>query len=253
MRHFAQLVCVALGLMVLSGPAAAVITDDFNDNAMSTAYTLIQDEPNALWLEETNQRLELRSSGPGSSANDAIYLTNGSAGYQLLTNSDFQITIDYSYTSFGGTGSIALDLGIGRDLDGKDSAAVALNRSSTGFLDLGLGAAWRVNDVQQTLPLGYVGTSGTMLVAYQASIDRLTLGLSGGVTTNRDNLVKGQWNADKVWVSFGGRGEGLTLASGEAYLDNLLVDGTIPEPATLALLTVGAVALVRARRSSPRS
>lgn len=252
MSYCARLTCVALGLMVLSGPAAAAtITDDFNDNSMSTAYALIEDDPNALWLEETNQRLELRSAGGGVSSNDAIYLTNGPVGYQLLTANDFQITIDFSFTAFTGTGTIAADLGIGRDLDGKDSAAVAFLRSSNGVIDMGLVAAWRVNDVQQEGPIGYANPSGTFKIAYDSSLDRLTLGLNDGVTTtNLDNLVKGQWSADKVWVSFGGRGEGLTLASGNAYLDNLAVDGeyiVIPEPAALSLLAVGGLALVRCK------
>ena len=118
-------------------------------------------------------------------------------------------------------------------------------------MDKGLGAAWRVNDVQQEVPITYANLSGTLTVIYDSSIDRLTLGLDDGVhTTHLDNLVKGQWNADRVWVSFGGRGEGLTLASGDAYLDNLLVNGTsvaAPEPGSLVLLALGGFGLLSRR------
>lgn len=252
MPYSARFMCVPfLLLMALSGPAPAAIVDNFDDNSMSSMYALIEDDPNKLWVEEANQRLELRSSGPGSIHNDALYLSSGPSGIQLLTSSDFQISIDYSFTSFSGTGGVALDLGIGRDLAGTDSAAVAFYRSSTAIMDMGLGVAWRVNDVQQELPIGYVNSSGTLTVVYDSSIDRLTLGLDDGVhTTNLDNLVKGQWGADRVWVSFGGRGEGLILASGEAYLDNLLVDGTwivIPEPGSLVLLALGGFGLLSRR------
>ena len=33
----------------------------------------------------------------------------------------------------------------------------------------------------------------------------------------------GQWAADKVYVSFGGRGNGLVFGSGDAWLDNLQI------------------------------
>ena len=105
MPYFARFMCVALLLlMALSGPAAAAIADDFNDNSISSMYALIEDDPGKLWLGETNQRLELRSSGPGSSNNDALYLSSGTSGFQLLTSSNFQISIEYSFASFSGTG-----------------------------------------------------------------------------------------------------------------------------------------------------
>ena len=229
---------------------AAVVTDDFNDNSRVGQWTLVQDEPTKLWLDETNERLELRAAGPISSATDALYLSNGAGGFQVKTDTDFRVSIDYSFTSYSGTGLIALDLGIGKDLDGKDSAAVAFARSNNVVLDKGLGAAYRVSDVQSVVPIGYVGMAGTLSLTYTSASDRLTLG-DGSNSTNLDGLVKGQWNADEVWVSFGGRGDGLTLAGGNAYLDNLVVTGNIvPEPATLfVMLAAGLPALLKRRRS----
>ena len=97
----------------------------------------------------------------------------------------------------------------------------------------------------------FFGNSGTFTANYTSATDRLTLGV-GGNTTNIDGVVRGQWNADQVWVSFGGRGNGLNLASGNAYLDNFTATGDIiaaPEPATLALVAVGGLgALLRRRR-----
>ncbi|HUT61800.1 MAG TPA: hypothetical protein VNA25_28510 [Phycisphaerae bacterium] len=233
-------------LAVSASSPAAVVTDNFNDNSRSSQWTLVEDDPTKLWLAEANERLELCAASPTSSTTDALYLSNGTGGFQVKTDSNFTISIDYSFTSYSGTGLIGLDLGIGKDIDGNDSAAVAYFRSNT-LGDQALGAAYRVSDVQSTVFIGYVGTTGTLSIAYNSAIDRLTLG-DGNNSTNLDNLVKGQWSADQVWVSFGGRGNGLTLANGNAYLDNLVVTGDIvPEPATLSLLALSLPLLKRRR------
>jgi len=214
--------------LAVSVPAAAAVDDNFDDNSMSNMWTLVEDDQTKLWVDETNQRLELRSAGPGSASNDALYLSNGTGGFQLKTSADFQITIDYSFTGFSGAGLIALDVGIGRDLPGTDSAAVAFARSDSHPAGFGsLVAAYRVNDVQTDIPIVLLTTdlSGQFIITYDSAADDLTLGLNDGNPAHMisfDNLVEGEWDADMVWVSFGGRGEGLTLASGDAYLDNLL-------------------------------
>ncbi|NJL31914.1 MAG: PEP-CTERM sorting domain-containing protein [Phycisphaerales bacterium] len=52
-------------------------------------------------------------------------------------------------------------------------------------------------------------------------------------------------------MSFGARGNGYSIASGQAYFDNFeIVSGTvlpIPEPASIALLTLAAPLLLRRR------
>ncbi|MCX5673981.1 MAG: PEP-CTERM sorting domain-containing protein [Planctomycetota bacterium] len=245
-------------LMAMSVPAVAnTFQDNFGDNAMGPQWTLVQDDPPRLWLEETLGRLELRAAAPVSSSTDALYLSNGAGGLQLKVSSDFTVSIDYNFSAFSGTGGIALDLGIGRDLAGTDAAAVAYLRYNvptdplSPLKDRALGAAYRVGGAQQEVPIALsFPDSGTLTLHYDSAADQLTLG-AGASTTILANLVKGQWNADTVWVSFGGRGDGLTLAGGNAYLDNLSVTGDIiavPEPATLALVALGGLAVLRRRR-----
>jgi hypothetical protein len=245
--------CLSCVLLLAAAPAVGAISDNFDDNSTAGQWSLVQDSPAKLWLEETNQRLELRALDPASSSDDALYLSSGASGFQIKTNSDFSASIDYNFGAFtpatGGT--IALVFGIGRDLAGTDSAAIGYSRSSNALLDRALGAAYRVANVQTNVPITlFFANSGTFTVNYTSATDRLTLGANGS-TADIDGVVQGKWNADKVWVSFGGRGNGLDLASGNAYLDNFTATGDIiaaPEPATLALVALGGVAALLRRR-----
>lgn len=255
MRRFALHLLIALPVLAMSGSATAAIIDDFNDNATSSMWSVVQDDPSKLWVDEANGRLELRSAGSGSPSNDALYLSNGVTGFMLKTDANFRIDIDFSFTGYSGTGLIALDLGIGRDLAGTDSAAIAFARSSSlpGFG--ALGAAYRVNDVQTEVLITATSVlTGSFIITYDSSADELKLGLDDGNPAHAitlSNMVQGQWSASTVWVSFGGRGNGLTLGGGDAYLDNLVVTGDsipVPEPASASLLLLGAVGLLRNRK-----
>ena len=256
MPRSAQCLPLVLLIVGMSAPAVAGMTDNFNDNSRSGMWALVEDSHSTLWLDETNQRLELHAAAPASSSTDALYLSSGPNGFRVKTDSDFDISIEYSFTSFTGSGSIALDLGIGKDLDGKDSAAVAFGRSS-GLGDTYLVVAQRVNDAQTTWPIWPVATASTLHILYNSAGDQLTLRDDGtGYGKVLTGLVQGTWNADKVWVSFGGRGDGLTLGSGDAYLDNFSLNGDTvpaPEPATLVLTAVGALGMLLRRNCRPHA
>lgn len=255
MPRIARCLFVAFATMAMSAAAiAAANGDNFSDNSQSNQWSLIEDDHAALWLSETNQRLELRAAGGGASTNDALYLSSGAGGFKLGTASDLSASIDYRFAysaGAGDSGTLAIVFGIGRDLAGTDSAAIGYSRSTNFLLDHAVGVAYRVGGDQKTVAMGWdVATSGTFTLSYTAASDRLTFG-NGTFSTNLDGLVQGQWHADTVWLSFGGRGSGLTAGSGDAYLDNFSVTGDIiaaPEPATLALLAFGGLGLVARRR-----
>ena len=235
----------ALAASLLAAPVMA--DDDFNDNAIGPEWTAVQDDASRLWLDETNQELQVRAAAPTDPATDAIYRSDGSAGFQLLTGSDFSISIDYAVSGFSGVGDIGLVLGIGRDLDGTDSAAVAYSVFTTG-----LAAVYRDNDVQTIVPISVAPAAGTLTVSYDAGTDVLTLGDAFNQTP-LPNLVQGAWGADRVYVSFGARGSGLTLTGGQASLDNFTLTGQsvpVPEPASAALLLMGSAGMLvrRCRR-----
>jgi hypothetical protein len=229
-------------------------SDNFDDNSIGAQWTLIEDSPSTLSLLEQNQQLEVIASAPPTADIDAIYLSNGASGFKLSATEDFKISIDYSYTGAQSLGAsldvISLVLGIGRDLNGTDSAAIGVGL--TGFNILGYAAAYRINDQQNIVTLGIPPATGNIFVSYDASEDDLTLGLTGASSHLLDDTVVGLWSANSLLVSFGARGEGHTLVSGNASLDNFLIEsGTvlpIPEPATATLLLFAAALGLSRRR-----
>lgn len=250
------------GLMTLAlaaGGATASVTDHFNDNTIGPEWSTVVDNVARLSLAEQNQRLEILASSPISPNTDALYLSNGPSGFLLSTASDFEIKIDFAITnptaiastSAGSGSALGLVFGIGRDLpDGTDSAAVGV-----GLVDTGLGlsvlastAAQRVDDAQTLFPMASPVASGTFRITYASLTDQLILN-NGSVGMVLANLVRSTWNADEVYVSFGARGHGFSIASGQAYFDNFeVVAGTvlpIPEPASFAWVVLAAPLLLR--------
>lgn len=260
-KHLVGFGLMAGGLVVCgvaSSGLAAVQDDNFNDNTKGSQWKPLTDNSSLLDLQEQNQRLEMISNGPSDENTDALYLSNGPAGFRLSTASDFHITIDYSFTGYdvagaSGTG-LLLDFGVGRDEDGTDSAAVAYGYTNVGgFSAPGAGVAHRTDDAQsQDAAVPFLPTTGTFDIAYNSAGDDLTLSIVGGaISYTLQDTVQAIWGASDLLVSFGGRGNGFTTSSGQAYLDNFtIVSGSVvPEPATITLLILGSAgALLRRRR-----
>lgn len=253
-------VCLAVIGLVAPAFAATAYDDNFDDNTLGSAWTEIIDAPATLDAAEQNQRLEVLATGGGPANQDAIYLSDGADGFRLSTAADFEIAIDYSFTNASATGGIPgtgdamlLVLGIGRDLDGTDSAAIGLGYvNAFGAGVLGLAAGSRVDDAQTNTPILNGLATGTLVVAYDTALDRLTLGDDIGNVTTIDNMVVGQWLADDVFVSFGARGTGFATSSGDAFLDNFVIrNGTVVVPtptAATAMITLCGVLVTRRRR-----
>ncbi len=233
-------------------------SDDFNDNFRGPLWNTIEDDA-TLQVVEQNQRLEIISSGPTSAATDALYISVDT--FRLSTASDFTVTVSWAFpsvTTVGGVGTgISLVFGLGRDLpDGTDSVAFGFGYRNVGapFGNLGAaGGAYRIDDVQTTFLLPWNGiTSGTLEMNYVAADDDLFLVLNGLTPYLLDDIVRGVWGAESVYVALGARGNGAVLTSGDAFFDDFaVVSGVIvPEPAaTLPLAALLIAALVR-RRSS---
>ena len=246
---FQRLVCACVPLMIIAGKLGAITipyADNFNDNTTGPEWQIVEDAPTQLFLSETAGTLQINAPGSTSPTNDALYISNGLNRFRLLTNADFQISIDYSFQNFQSStdgSKFGLVFGIGKDLpDGTDSAAIGYGYADIGPATVGSASTqYRNNDIPSTLVAVGGSNSGTFVISYATATDRLTLGVLGFSSTNYDGLVQGLWNASDVYVSFGGRGSGFVTSGSDARFDNFqVISGqAIPEPATGFLVSAG--------------
>lgn len=217
----------------VSARAASDFDDGFADGVAGPQWSLITDSPAELSLSETGGQLQVLAASPASSATDALYLSNGLEGFKLGTDVDFRITLDYAFNNFDAAQAsvgdlLGLTFGVGRDLDGTDSAALgfAVSRRQVGPFAINgtaLGEAHRTDDVQTENILNLLGPAvGTFDIRYDAANDDLTLGVDDFILVFEDT-VQTVWNADELFVSFGARGAGFSLAAGDATLDNFTI------------------------------
>ena len=242
--------------LTFAGTALAQ-SDDFNDGTIGPQWSLVVDDPASLNLAETGGRLVVTATTGGNANNDALYLSNGPSGFRLSTTADFSLSIDYRFSqpaaSAGSGAALGLVFGIGRDLDGTDSAAVGYGYATVGPVTLGASAfGYRVDDVQTTSAPGFsAANTGTATLSYAAAGDLLTATLPGVAPYTLAGTVRGVWGADAVYVSFGARGSGLATSGGGATLDNFTINsGTVvpvPEPTFAAFVSMGLLALRRRR------
>lgn len=255
-----------LAVALMSGVAVAN-SDNFDNNAKDaqwlpypgSATPWLQDIAN-LNLVEQNQRVEVISTGSAGATDDALYLSDGPNGYALSTAADFEIQIDLTVTFatlVGNAGdTFAFQFGVGTDEAGDNAAAIGWGFAvlSGNFVQSSL---FHVTDTGGTrtgpTPIAAVGIPSTFTfeIAYDATNDQLHLGLDGQPpVATYPGLVEGTWNADALLFSFGARGNGLAFASGDAFFDNFqIVTGQlVPEPASIALIGLGGIALLARRR-----
>jgi len=229
--------------MVFATSAAyALPSDNFNDNSIDTTlWTLYEDDHSSAWLDETGGRLEFRST---ASADDlaALYIAND---WGFLPTVDFSFKVDFHYDS---TASASVFLGIGKDEENDVWLDAGYEESAIFYWDALVGGS--VIDANEKLRSS---DNGTLYISYNAATDDLYVSDSGYGAGNAWgtilDLVQGAWDADVVSPLLGGSADE-ALPSGAAYLDNFVVNSgmIIPEPATIGLLGLGSLTLLRKRR-----
>ena len=243
----------AAGLALGVARAASAQSDDFNDGLVGPQWSLVVDDPANLNIVETGGQAVVTATTGGDANNDAIYLSNGPSGFKLSTASDFSLSIDYSFPSQAGTAGLApglaLVLGVGRDLDGTDSAAVGYGYATVlPNVTVAAGVfAFRSGDVQSPPQANLLfPSSGTLTMSYDAAADLLSSTAGDALPFTLADTVRGVWGAGSLYVSFGARGSGIQTPAGGATLDNFLVTSgvivPVPEPALLSVVALGLLA-----------
>ena len=230
MRRSRAICPVVLWMVLATSVTYGSLSDNFDDNSRDPSlWSLSEQNHSRVWVDETNQRLELRSTG-SATGEGAVYLANG---WGFLTTDDFSFRVSFhnafvSDPQVPAWASAMLGLTKGTDLASTMSACALI------------GAAWDTGTVfnysyfaggEHAFDEERTSTDGTLYLSYDAGADELYLSPTGYGKANASatvsGIVKGQWHASIVRPFLGGSTD-VALNSGDAYLDNFVVDsGTV--------------------------
>lgn len=242
--HSRLTLCAVLGaavtLLLAAGTsrAQAVISDDFDDNAIGDIWYQVERDPSKVSFDEANQRLELISNlAPATDDDEA---QRGSAFLvlrqrRLDTSADFLMKVDYDFAAASGENA-SVSLGVGKRLSGK--AAIHIGHSAD------VGDYIRVSGVDVPDPvIARKCASGVMRILYDATLHQLRLAVlaySGADEDNKewtvDGFAHGEDDNPMLMAVLDGAARGATVAGGQASLDNFaVIYGALVAPPTKTL------------------
>ena len=246
-----------LGLGATAFAAPSPYDDDFSTPSPKPQWDVIEDNPSVFNLDQSGGQLNINITGTTAANDDALFLSSAAGfGFQMSTAADFSIQADYSITAMTGFPPVSIAFGVGADLDGQDSAAIARSMGGNGGLTQ-TDVIWRNSDAQDSTTLGGGTNTGTFVVTYDSTLDRLTLGDGVNDFTLAFNIRDpgvDSWNADLLYVSLGARTQLGGVSAITAHLDNFVINGgtvvgvPIPEPASLVLVLAGCAVMLRRHR-----
>ncbi|MDD5064559.1 MAG: hypothetical protein PHQ35_07380 [Phycisphaerae bacterium] len=210
--------------------AYALPADNFDDNSMDTSlWYLYQDDPEYGWIEEINQRLEMRAA-TGASDGVAIYAANG---WGLLPTSDFSFKIYFHFSATSGPidadGNIALGLANGGYSRFRFGGLTRLEIQAGCSIE-GDGAHPYFdyyNFITEESSKDRTTDDGTLYISYDAGEDELYFSDIGYWAADAwitvPDLLKGKWGGNVVFPYLS-NSPAMAMDSGDAYFDNFVVD-----------------------------
>jgi hypothetical protein len=187
----------------------------------------------------------------------AVYFANG---WAFLPTNDFSFKIDFHFSSTNGPQLSDADISLGLasvygNTDIEAGCRIKANGAASPYFYHYLDINRLDGTYDNTVKVGRTTNDGILYISYNASEDELYLSTTGyGAGSSAwitiPDLIQGQWGGAVVAPYIGGWVDGMALGSGEAYLDNFVVEsGTVvPEPATICLLGLGALSLIRRKK-----
>ncbi|NLH41895.1 MAG: hypothetical protein GX448_08645 [Planctomycetes bacterium] len=209
----------------------AAISDDFDGDRLSESWTLSGDDLQSCRLEQANGRLELLTTSRAQGV--SAYCVG--AGWHVDATGDFSFKVDYHF-------------GLVSDTDGQIFIGITpdANDLSTRYVKLGVGCdrqysyVWYESIDLRDMQMDFNGRrsdDGTLYVSYNAARDELYLSTLGYGDPNAWAVVAGlvgrSWQGGPLTVFLGGGTDGLEIVSGDAWLDNFIVEtgGVSSDPA----------------------
>lgn len=198
------------------------ISDDFDDNRQGDMWSLVGDDLSACWLDEVNRRLDLRATNKADSCS-VFYFSNG---WAIDPGDDFALRVDFHQDLRLGD-SASLSIVLTPDIDNRRQRFVEFgvgSRDSTPFFRLEA-----IDDsVRRSQLKSRTQADGTLYVSYDASLDELYVSERGFGAANAWSTVRGllggAWGGGPVLLGLGGGSDRLAIDSGQAYLDDFVLE-----------------------------
>lgn len=206
-----------------------VLSDDFEDDQAGSLWMEYEPDPSRIRVEETNGRLEVYSSATADDI-DAVYVSNG---WRLDVSVDFALRVDFHYGKLAAGDSWVM-VAFLPSVDVPVSQIITFEAGCMNeqpfYLYEAIDDAWRKEEQSDR-----VFDDGTLYASYDAAKDELYLSHTGYGQANAwrtiTGLLAGRWQGDPVYVAVGGGSNKTVLNSGDAWLDNFIVNsGTLISP-----------------------
>ena len=199
-----------------------LLADDFEDGVTLPLWQVYEPDPNKIHVEETDGRLEVWATEAADNI-DAAYISNG---WRLAVTSDFEMKVKFHYGKRNAGDSwvmIALAPNLAEPISRIITFEAGCLDYQWFYLYEAIDGVWRTEETSDRS-----SDNGTLYVSFSAEKDELHLSCTGYGRTNAwqtiTGLLKGRWGNAPVYVALGGGCDQAILDTGDAYLDDFVID-----------------------------
>lgn len=207
--------------------ASASYLDNFDDNVMGSMWTIMAPNESNFWLDETNQRLEFRSTGISEEEEVALYVPNG---WHFDVSQDFGFKIRY-HNEVDSTTWTELLFALGDSSGIEDSHLQFSVCSLDAWGHTGPYFYYQLSQNGSQVDELYItrlSNDGWIFISYDAGLDKVYFGIDGYGPVNSvktvSGLLQGDWAGKNIAPFLGGGSENFEILSGQAYWDDLIMD-----------------------------